>query len=74
MVTSSVRNVEPRSREVFLTVVLPETAFISRFAIEVGGQVFVAYVREKEAAWKEYQHAVTSGRTAGEREGKHRKV
>ncbi len=60
-------NVESRSREVFLTVVLPETAFISRFAIEVGGELFVAYVREKEAAWKEYQHAVTRGKTAGRR-------
>ncbi len=67
--TSSVRNVEPRAREVFLTVVLPETAFISRFAIEVEGQLFVAYVREKEAAWREYQQAVTRGRTAGVRQG-----
>ena len=48
-----------------MTVILPETAFISRFAIEVGGQLFVAYVKEKEDAWKEYQEAVSQGKTAG---------
>ena len=48
-----------------MTVILPDTAFISRFAIELGGQLFVAYVREKENAWREYQEAVSKGKTAG---------
>jgi len=61
-----VRNGETTAREVFLTAVLPESAFISRFAIEVGGNLYVAYVREKEAAWREYQAAVEAGQTAGE--------
>jgi hypothetical protein len=39
--------------------------WFSRFAIEVGGQLFVAYVKEKEAAWREYQEAVSEGKTAG---------
>jgi len=64
-VTSEVYNPENRAREIFLTVILPETAFISRFAIEIGGQLFVAYVREKEKAWREYQEAVGEGKTAG---------
>ena len=51
-----------------MTVILPDTAFISRFAIELGGQLFVAYVREKENAWREYQEAVSKGKTAGKYE------
>lgn len=62
------RNPEPQAREIFLTLILPETAFISRFAIEVGGQLFVAFVKEKEEAWAKYQEAVQTGKTAG-REG-----
>lgn len=65
LVTSEVHNPEPGAREIFLTVILPDTAFISRFAIEVSGQLFVAFVKEKEAAWREYQSAVEKGRTAG---------
>ena len=60
-------NPEAGAREIFLTVILPDTAFISRFAIEVSGQLFVAFVKEKEEAWREYQSAVEKGRTAGER-------
>lgn len=63
--TSEVYNPESRAREIYLTVILPDTAFISRFAIELGGQLFVAYVREKENAWREYQDAVSQGKTAG---------
>ena len=48
-----------------MSVILPETAFISRFAIQVGEQVFVAFVKEKEDAWRQYQEAVTKGKTAG---------
>ena len=48
-----------------MSVILPETAFISRFAIQVDDQVFVAFVKEKEDAWRLYQDAVTKGKTAG---------
>ena len=65
LVTSEVRNPELEAREVFLSVILPDTAFISRFAIELGGQLFVAFVKEKEEAWREYQSAVDKGKTAG---------
>ena len=66
LVTSEVKNPEHESREVFLTVILPDTAFISRFAIEVAGELFVAFVKEKEEAWREYQNAVSKGKTAGQ--------
>ena len=40
LVTSKVENPESRSREIFLTVILPETAFISRseggFSLDLG--------------------------------------
>ena len=65
LVTSEVFNPESEAREIYLTVILPETAFISRFAIELEGQLFVAYVKEKENAWREYQEAVSQGKTAG---------
>ena len=65
LVTNSVRNPESSARELFLSVILPDTAFISRFAIAVGGQLFVAFVKEKEKAWREYQAAVSRGQTAG---------
>ena len=65
LITSKVSNPENTSREVFMSVILPETAFISRFAIQVGEQVFVAFVKEKEDAWRQYQDAVTKGKTAG---------
>ena len=65
LITSEVSNPENTAREVFLSVILPETAFISRFAIQVGEQIFVAFVKEKEEAWRQYQEAVTKGKTAG---------
>ena len=63
--TSEVFNPEQRAREIYMTVILPDTAFISRFALDIGGQLFVAYVKEKEEAWKTYQEAVSEGKTAG---------
>ena len=39
LITSKVSNPENTSREVFMSVILPETAFISRFAIQVEEQV-----------------------------------
>ena len=65
LITSKVANPQNYSREVFMSVILPETAFISRFAIQVEDQVFVAFVKEKEDAWRQYQDAVTKGKTAG---------
>ena len=65
LVTSNVKNPESRSREIFLTVILPDTAFISRFAIELDGKFFFGKVQKKEDAWLEYQEAVGEGRTAG---------
>nr|CAD7204993.1 unnamed protein product [Timema douglasi] len=64
VVTSRVANRANTSQEVFFTVVLPETAFISGFLMDIDGNVYRAHVKEKEEAKKEYDAAVSSGQTA----------
>lgn len=39
---------------------------IFRFAMEVGGQVYLAEVKEKEEALKLYKDAVEEGKSAGQ--------
>ncbi|XP_023341336.1 inter-alpha-trypsin inhibitor heavy chain H6 [Eurytemora carolleeae] len=65
LVENTVLNPEPVHREVFFSVIIPETAFISKFAMEVGGQVYLAEVKEKEEALKLYKDAVEEGKSAG---------
>lgn len=64
VVSSRLANPANKSQEVFFSVILPETAFISGFLMEVDGKVYEAYVREKEEAKQEYEQAVTSGQAA----------
>jgi hypothetical protein len=33
--------------------------------MEIDGELFVAYVKEKDDAWREYQEAISDGKTAG---------
>jgi len=65
LVENTVLNTESVAREVFFSVILPETAFISKFAMEVGGEVYLGEVREKEEAWRLYKEAVDQGTAAG---------
>ena len=81
LVTSTVENSEAVAREVFFNVILPETAFISRwsslfvlippltspvrFAMEVEGVYYIAQVKQKKQAWKMYKEAVERNQTAG---------
>jgi len=65
LVTSEVENTEEVAREVFFNVILPETAFISRFAMEIDGVYYIAEVKEKAEAWKQYKDAVEKGSAAG---------
>ncbi|KAJ9598936.1 hypothetical protein L9F63_010530, partial [Diploptera punctata] len=64
VVSSRLANPANSSQEVFFSMVLPDTAFISGFLMEVDGKVYEAYVREKEEAKHEYEQAVSSGQTA----------
>lgn len=60
-ITSKVKNIASQPQEATFSVVLPETAFISGFVMEVDGKNYTAYVKEKEEAKKAYDEAVASG-------------
>ncbi|XP_049814510.1 inter-alpha-trypsin inhibitor heavy chain H4-like isoform X2 [Schistocerca nitens] len=64
VVTSRVANTANVSREISFDAVLPETAFISGFVIEMDGKAYEAYVKGKEEARDEYQQAVQAGQGA----------
>ncbi|XP_046987074.1 inter-alpha-trypsin inhibitor heavy chain H4-like [Schistocerca americana] len=64
VVTSRVANTANVSREISFDAVLPETAFVSGFVIEMDGKAYEAYVKGKEEAREEYQQAVQAGQGA----------
>nr|CAD7429895.1 unnamed protein product [Timema monikensis] len=64
VMSSRFANPANTSQEVFFTVALPDTAFISGFLMEVSGKVYEAYVKEKEEAKKDYDQAVAAGQAA----------
>ncbi|XP_049860380.1 inter-alpha-trypsin inhibitor heavy chain H4-like isoform X2 [Schistocerca gregaria] len=64
VVTSRVANTANVSREISFDAVLPETAFISGFVIEMDGKAYEAYVKGKEEARQEYRQAVEGGQGA----------
>ncbi|XP_059925839.1 inter-alpha-trypsin inhibitor heavy chain H3-like [Gadus macrocephalus] len=65
VMTSSALNKANSSQEILFEVDLPKTAFITNFSMEIEGQIYVGVVNEKEQAKKQYEKAVSSGRTAG---------
>ncbi|XP_069689616.1 inter-alpha-trypsin inhibitor heavy chain H4-like isoform X2 [Periplaneta americana] len=64
VVSCKIANPANISQEATFSAVLPDTAFISGFLMEIEDHVYHAYVREKEAARQEYSRAVSEGRTA----------
>ncbi|XP_069668859.1 inter-alpha-trypsin inhibitor heavy chain H4-like [Periplaneta americana] len=64
-VSSEIANPANISQEVTFNMILPETAFISGFSIEVGGNSYDAYVKENEEAKTIYAKAKSRGQTAG---------
>ncbi|GAA6099951.1 inter-alpha-trypsin inhibitor heavy chain H3 [Tachysurus ichikawai] len=65
VMTSTALNKANVSQEVFFEVELPKTAFITNFSMEINGTTYVGVVKEKEKAKKQYEAAVSSGKTAG---------
>ncbi|XP_050443341.1 inter-alpha-trypsin inhibitor heavy chain H3-like isoform X2 [Adelges cooleyi] len=63
-VSSRVANKGNTSQEVQFYVTLPESAFVSKFLMEINEKVYEAYVKEKKAAKEEYSAAVNAGQTA----------
>ncbi|CAI6345355.1 unnamed protein product [Macrosiphum euphorbiae] len=64
VVSSRVANKKNTSHEVQFYVTLPESAFVSKFLMEINEKVYEAYVKEKKEAKEEYIAAVNSGQTA----------
>ncbi|XP_053724783.1 inter-alpha-trypsin inhibitor heavy chain H3-like isoform X1 [Synchiropus splendidus] len=65
VMTSTAWNRANISQEIFFEVDLPKTAFITHFSMEIDGKTYVGEVKEKEKAKKQYDQAVSSGKTAG---------
>ncbi|XP_078517771.1 inter-alpha-trypsin inhibitor heavy chain H3-like isoform X3 [Lissotriton helveticus] len=65
VITSHAVNRANVSKEVEFDVDLPKTAFITNFSMTIDGTVYMGTVKEKEAAQKVYQEAVSRGQSAG---------
>ncbi|RZC39131.1 inter-alpha-trypsin inhibitor heavy chain H4-like, partial [Asbolus verrucosus] len=63
-VTSKVKNLAKTAQEATFSVVLPETAYITGFVMEIGGKSYEAYVKEKEEAKQIYTEAIGRGQAA----------
>ncbi|XP_044736775.1 inter-alpha-trypsin inhibitor heavy chain H4-like isoform X2 [Chrysoperla carnea] len=61
VVSSRIANPANNSQEVTFSIVIPETAFISEFLMELDGKVFKAFVKKKDEAKQIYDQAVSSG-------------
>lgn len=55
LISSRVKNFASEAKEASFSVVLPETAYISGFVLEVDGKQYQAYIKEKEEAKEIYQ-------------------
>ncbi|NXS29691.1 ITIH3 inhibitor, partial [Pomatostomus ruficeps] len=65
VITSRAVNRGNVSKEVFFDVDLPKTAFITNFSMTIDGVTYPGNIKEKEAAKKQYEKAVSRGQTAG---------
>ncbi|NWV04968.1 ITIH3 inhibitor, partial [Ptilonorhynchus violaceus] len=65
VITSQAVNRGNVSKEVFFDVELPKTAFITDFSMTIDGVTYPGTIKEKEAAKKQYEKAVSRGQTAG---------
>ncbi|EMP39755.1 Inter-alpha-trypsin inhibitor heavy chain H3, partial [Chelonia mydas] len=65
VITSRAVNRASVSKEVLFEVELPKTAFITNFSMTIDGITYLGNIKEKEAAKKQYEKAVSRGHTAG---------
>uniref|UniRef100_H0WP82 Inter-alpha-trypsin inhibitor heavy chain H3 n=1 Tax=Otolemur garnettii TaxID=30611 RepID=H0WP82_OTOGA len=65
VVTTRAVNRADVAKEVSFDVELPKTAFITNFTLTIDGITYPGNVKEKEAAKKQYEKAVSQGKTAG---------
>ncbi|XP_049633670.1 inter-alpha-trypsin inhibitor heavy chain H3 [Suncus etruscus] len=64
-VTTRAVNRGDNAKEVSFDVELPKTAFITNFTLTIDGVTYPGNVKEKEVAQKQYDRAVSQGKTAG---------
>ncbi|XP_075689917.1 inter-alpha-trypsin inhibitor heavy chain H3-like [Rhinoderma darwinii] len=65
VITSRAVNRANISKEAIFNVDLPKTAFITNFSMIIDGVTYPGVIKEKEAAKKQYEKAVSRGQTAG---------
>ncbi|XP_043860153.1 inter-alpha-trypsin inhibitor heavy chain H3-like isoform X3 [Dromiciops gliroides] len=65
VVTTRAVNRADTAKEIFFDVELPKTAFITNFTMTIDGVTYPGNVKEKEVAKKQYEKAVSQGKTAG---------
>ncbi|XP_075177845.1 inter-alpha-trypsin inhibitor heavy chain H3-like isoform X2 [Anomaloglossus baeobatrachus] len=65
VITSRAVNRADVSKEAIFNVDLPKTAFITNFSMIIDGVTYPGVIKEKEAAKKQYEKAVSRGQTAG---------
>ncbi|XP_023354069.1 inter-alpha-trypsin inhibitor heavy chain H3 isoform X3 [Sarcophilus harrisii] len=65
VVTTRAVNRADTAKEVSFDVELPKTAFITNFTMTIDGVTYPGNVKEKEVAKKQYEKAVSQGKTAG---------
>uniref|UniRef100_A0A669Q7A0 Inter-alpha-trypsin inhibitor heavy chain H3 n=1 Tax=Phasianus colchicus TaxID=9054 RepID=A0A669Q7A0_PHACC len=65
VITSRAVNHGNAHKEVFFDVELPKTAFITNFSMTIDGITYPGNIKEKEAAKRQYEKAVSAGQTAG---------
>ncbi|KAF5307797.1 hypothetical protein FQR65_LT06669 [Abscondita terminalis] len=63
-IRSKIKNYDTKPKQAAFSVILPDSAFISNFTMEINGQNYSAYVKEKEEAKKIYDEAVALGNSA----------
>ncbi|NXU83285.1 ITIH4 inhibitor, partial [Xiphorhynchus elegans] len=65
VIISRIVNRANESQEATFEVELPKTAFITNFSMSIDGKVYPGIIKEKAAAQKEYDTAVSRGQSAG---------
>merc|ERR1711881_374389 len=65
VVESTVSNPDAVAQVASFALVIPDSAFISAFSMEIGGEKYEARVEEKEEAEKTFEKALSTGRGAG---------
>ncbi|XP_063438877.1 inter-alpha-trypsin inhibitor heavy chain H3-like isoform X2 [Mytilus trossulus] len=65
VVETKILNVNQEAAEIMFDMTLPDSAFITGFTMEIGGQRYAGNVKEKEKAKKQFEEAKSRGESAG---------